>query len=95
MQTPFGDWYPEVVVMVLTRFEQAQQAVRAVREQKIVVLQAGGLEPELAQRTIDFVAGGVAALDGQAERLDGHTFLFAPALVNLEHLEIPAGDESP
>ena len=95
MQTAFGDWYPEVVVMVLTRFEQAQQAVRAVREQKIVVLQAGELEPELAQRTIDFVAGGVATLDGQAERLDAHTFLFAPALVNLDHLETPLSDDKP
>jgi FtsZ-interacting cell division protein YlmF len=32
------------------------------------------------------VAGGVSAMDGQAERLDATTFLFTPAVVNLSHL---------
>lgn len=81
-----GYGMPEVIVITPGRFEDAQAAVLAVREQKVVVLQASRLDPELAQRTIDFVAGGVSALDGQAERLDATTFLFAPAQVNVSHL---------
>lgn len=77
---------PEVMVITPGRFEDAQDAVLAVREQKVVLLEASRLDPDVAQRAIDFVAGGVSALDGQAERLDATTFLFAPALVNLSRL---------
>lgn len=77
---------PEVTVITPGRFEDAQQAVLAVREQKVVLLQASGLDPDLAQRTIDFVAGGVSALDGGAERLDATTFVFTPPAVRLSHL---------
>jgi cell division inhibitor SepF len=77
----------EVVLVSPRRFQEAQRAVLAVREQKFVVLQAQQMEPDLAQRTIDFVAGGVQAIDGQAERLDATTFLFAPALVRLSHMQ--------
>jgi cell division inhibitor SepF len=38
-----------------------------------------------AQRTIDFVSGGVFAMDGQSERLGETVFLFAPALVRIQH----------
>ena len=36
-----------------------------------------------AQRLIDFVAGGVSAIDGQAECLDPLTFVFVPEIVAL------------
>lgn len=65
------------------RFEDAMTAVRAVQELKTVVLHLGGMEPEEAQRTIDFVSGGVYALDGQSERLGDTVFLFAPSLVSI------------
>jgi cell division inhibitor SepF len=86
MDRPIGLGMPEVMVITPGRFEDAQQAVLAVRDQKVVVLQARLLEADVAQRAIDFVAGGVSAMDGQAERLDATTFLFAPAVVNLSHL---------
>jgi cell division inhibitor SepF len=56
-------------------------AVQAVRQQRTVVLHLGEMDPEEAQRTIDFVSGGVFAMDGQSERLGDTVFLFAPALV--------------
>jgi cell division inhibitor SepF len=81
MQTPFGDWLPEVLVFHPTRFEDAQAILIAVRELRTVVVHAGAMERGEAQRLIDFVAGGVLAIDGQAECLDAVTFLFAPELV--------------
>jgi cell division inhibitor SepF len=83
METPFGLWSPEVVVMTPARFEDAMAAVLAVQRLRTVVLQLGGMEPAEAQRTIDFVSGGVYALDGQSERLGETVFLFAPALVTI------------
>ncbi|MEB3297736.1 MAG: cell division protein SepF [Cyanobacteriota bacterium] len=81
-----GSGHSEVLVITPNSLEEAHQAILAVRDRKVVVLQAGHLDPDEAQRTIDFVAGGVSALDGQAERLDETTFVFAPSMVNVSHL---------
>ena len=81
METPFGSRQPEVTVFTPSRFEGGIEAVRAVQQQKTVVLHLGAMPAEAAQRTIDFVSGGVYAMDGQSERLGDTVFLFAPALV--------------
>ena len=88
METPFGNWLPEVVVMTPARFEDATAAVVAVQQLKTVVLHLGAMEAEEAQRTIDFVSGGVYAMDGQSERLGDTVFLFAPSLVTISHDDI-------
>lgn len=67
--------------MTPKRFEEATEAVLAVQRLKTVVLHLGGMGPAEAQRTIDFVSGGVFAMDGQSERLGDTVFLFAPSLV--------------
>lgn len=85
MDTPFGSRQPEVTVITPSRFEDAMQAVVAVQQQKTVVLHLGAMAAEEAQRTIDFVSGGVYALDGQSERLGDTVFLFAPTLVSIHH----------
>ncbi|EDY37436.1 conserved hypothetical protein [Cyanobium sp. PCC 7001] len=90
MQTPFGDWLPEVVVFHPLRFEDAQEIVQAVRELKTAVVHAGSMDRSEAQRLIDFVAGGVSAMDGQAECLDEVTFVFAPELITLRR-DVPPG----
>jgi cell division inhibitor SepF len=49
------------------------------------VLHLEALDPEEAQRIIDFVSGGVYAIDGQSERLGEAVFLFAPSIVSISH----------
>ena len=83
MHSSFGDRMPEVVVFHPTRFEEAEWIVHNVRELKTVLVHAGAMEPADAQRLIDFVAGGVSAMDGQAECLAPLTFVFAPQAVTL------------
>ncbi|MFN7900086.1 MAG: cell division protein SepF [Synechococcaceae cyanobacterium] len=63
------------------RFEQAADVIASVRAGRTVLLQVDHLEPETGQRLIDFVCGGMAALDGQSQRLEDWVFLFAPATV--------------
>ena len=83
MFSPFGDWLPEVVVFHPTRFEDAQEIVMAVRELRTVLVHAAAMDRNEAQRLIDFVAGGVAAIDGHAESLDDLTFVFAPEVMEI------------
>jgi cell division inhibitor SepF len=93
METPFGNWLPEVTVMTPARFEDAMAAVQAVQQLKTVVLHLGAMAPDEAQRTIDFVSGGVYAMDGQSERLADTVFLFAPSLVRISHDESQVEDQ--
>ncbi|MEB3243539.1 MAG: cell division protein SepF [Cyanobacteriota bacterium] len=85
METPFGNWSPEVVVLCPRCFEDATEAVLAVQHLKTVVLHLEELDAKEAQRIIDFVSGGVFAIDGQSERLGESVFLFAPGIVNITH----------
>lgn len=64
-------------------FEQGMEAVQAIRDQATVVLNLTAMEPSLAQRTADFVSGGVRALDGQEHRIGDQVLLFAPANVDV------------
>jgi cell division inhibitor SepF len=41
------------------------------------------MNPEEAQRSVDFVAGGVFAIDGHQERLGENIFLFTPNVVQI------------
>jgi cell division inhibitor SepF len=84
-----GSRSPEVVVMTPAHFDEAIHAVRAVQHRRTVVLHLGSMQTHEAQRTIDFVSGGVCAVDGQAERLADSVFLFAPTSVAI-HRD-PAG----
>ena len=41
------------------------------------------MDPDQAQRAVDFVAGGTYAIDGHQERVGESIFLFAPSCVNV------------
>jgi cell division inhibitor SepF len=59
------------------------QAIQALREQKTLVLNLTMMEPEQAQRAVDFVAGGTYAMDGHQERIGESIFLFTPNCVKV------------
>ena len=44
------------------------------------------MEAKLAQRTADFVSGGVYALNGQERRVGERVLLFAPGSVDIDQL---------
>lgn len=73
----------EVIVMEPRSFEEMPQAIQALRERKSVVLNLTMMEPDLAQRAVDFVAGGTYAIDGHQERVGESIFLFTPICVQV------------
>jgi cell division inhibitor SepF len=80
----------EVVLMQPRSFDEAPQAVTALRERKSVVLNLTLMEPEQAQRCADYVAGGVFAIDGHQRQLGPNIFLFTPNFVQISPLPVPA-----
>lgn len=73
----------EVVVMEPRSFEEMPQAIQALRERKSVVLNLTIMDPDQAQRAVDFVAGGTFAIDGHQERIGESIFLFTPNCVQV------------
>lgn len=73
----------EVVVMEPRSFEEMPRAIQALRERKSVVLNLTIMDPDQAQRAVDFVAGGTYAIDGHQERIGESIFLFTPNCVQV------------
>ncbi len=73
----------EVVVIEPRSFEKMPQVIQALRDRKSVILNLTAMEPEEAQRAVDFVAGGTYAIDGHQERVGESIFLFTPNCVQV------------
>lgn len=75
--------FSEVVVIEPRSFEEMPQVIQALRERKSVVLNLNIMDPDEAQRAVDFVAGGTYAIDGHQERIGESIFLFTPSCVQV------------
>ncbi|MFM7314342.1 MAG: cell division protein SepF [Cyanobium sp.] len=73
----------EVTLMEPRSFDEMPRAIQALRERKTVILNLTMMEPDQAQRAVDFVAGGTFAIDGHQERMGESIFLFAPSCVTV------------
>ena len=73
----------EVSLMEPRSFDEMPAAIQALRERKTVILKLTMMEPDQAQRAVDFVAGGTFAIDGHQERVGESIFLFAPSCVTV------------
>lgn len=73
----------EVLLMEPRSFEEMPQALQALQERKMVVLNLTMMEPDQAQRAVDFVAGGTYAMNGHQERVGESIFLFTPSSVQV------------
>ncbi len=81
----------EVTLMEPRSFDEMPRAIQALRERKTVILNLTMMDPDQAQRAVDFVAGGTFAIDGHQERVGESIFLFAPSCVTVT---TTAGEES-
>lgn len=75
--------HTEMCLMEPRSFEDMPQAVTALRERKSIILNLSLMDPDTAQRCVDFVAGAAFAIDGHQERLGEHIFLFTPSFVQI------------
>jgi cell division inhibitor SepF len=78
-----GNTLAEVIVFEPRSFEEMPQVIQALRERKSVVLNLTIMDPDEAQRAVDFIAGGTYAIDGHQERIGESIFLFTPSCVQV------------
>ena len=73
----------EVNLLEPRSFDEMPQVIQALRERKTIILNLTMMDPDQAQRAVDFVAGGTYAMDGHQERVGESIFLFTPSCVNV------------
>jgi len=73
----------QIYMMEPRHFEEMSDAVRALHERRTVIMNMTFMEPDQAQRSVDFVAGATHALGGDLERVGDSIFIFAPSNVQL------------
>lgn len=78
--TPSGS---EVVVIEPHSFAEMPKVIQILKDRRSVVLNLNVMDPEEAQRAVDFVAGGTYAIDGNQERIGESIFLFTPNCVKV------------
>ncbi|MFM8277673.1 MAG: cell division protein SepF, partial [Cyanobium sp.] len=65
-------------------FDELPDALKALDAGAIILLNLTMMEPDQAQRAVDFTAGGTFSLKGHQERVGEAIFLFAPRGVSVE-----------
>jgi cell division inhibitor SepF len=76
----------EMLIVEPKSFEDALEIVESLRSRKAVIVNLSSLEPEQAQRLIDFAAGATHAIDGHQERVGEGIFLFSPSNIVINPL---------
>ena len=76
------DEQSQLLVMRPRSVTEASPCIVQVREGNTVILCLGdgGISLGVAQRIVDYIAGGVFALDGKTARAGEDVFVFAPIL---------------
>ena len=72
------DQQPFIYVAEPREFDELPICIRAMKQGNVINLNLTMMEHPLAQRSVDFVAGGCYALEGHQERIGESIFLFAP-----------------
>ena len=95
-----GSPIAEVLVIEPRSFEEMPQVIQGLRERRSIVLNLTMMDPDEAQRAVDFVAGGTYAIDGHQERIGESIFLFTPSCVQVSTQsgvvhEVPSASKAP
>ena len=71
-----------MVISQPTSFEQAEEICNYLKNRKSVIVNLEYVNKDVARRIVDFISGGVHALDGHIQKVSNAIFLVAP--VNYE-----------
>ena len=67
-----------MVISQPTSFEQSEEICNYLKERKSVIVNLEYVNKDVARRIVDFISGGVHALDGHIQKISNSIFLVAP-----------------
>ena len=68
----------KMVISQPTTFEQSEEICNFLKEKKSVIVNLEYVNKEVARRIVDFISGGIFALDGHIQKVSNSIFLIAP-----------------
>ena len=68
-----------MVISQPTTFEQSDEICSFLKEKKSVIVNLEYVNKDVARRIVDFISGGVYALDGYIQKISNSIFLVAPS----------------
>lgn len=68
----------KMVISQPTTFEQSEEICTFLKEKKSVILNLEYVNKDVARRIVDFISGGVYALNGHIQKVSNSIFLVAP-----------------
>ena len=68
----------KMVISQPTTFEQSEEICSFLKEKKSVIVNLEYVNKDVARRIVDFISGGVYALDGHIQKISNSIFLIAP-----------------
>lgn len=69
----------KMVISQPTTFEQSEEICQYLKERKSCIVNLEYVNKEVARRIVDFISGGVYALNGHIQKISNSIFLIAPA----------------
>ena len=69
----------KMVISQPTTFEQSDEICSFLKEKKSVIVNLEYVNKDVARRIVDFISGGVYALDGYIQKISNSIFLVAPS----------------
>ena len=68
----------KMVICQPTTFEQSENICSLLKEKKSIIVNLEYVNKDIARRIVDFISGGVFALDGHIQKISNSIFLIAP-----------------
>ena len=68
----------KMVISQPTTFDQSEEICEFLKEKKSVIVNLEYVNKDVARRIVDFISGGVFALDGHIQKVSNSIFLIAP-----------------
>ena len=69
----------KMVISQPTTFEQSEEICQYLKERKSCIVNLEYVNKDVARRIVDFISGGVYALNGHIQKISNSIFLVAPA----------------
>ncbi len=69
----------KMVISQPTNFEQSEEICQLLKERKSCIVNLEYVNKDVARRIVDFISGGVYALNGHIQKISNSIFLIAPA----------------
>jgi len=69
----------KMIISQPTNFEQSEEICQYLKERKACIVNLEYVNKDVARRVVDFISGGVYALNGHIQKISNSIFLIAPA----------------